>query len=136
VGTILRTARFFGLGVVLVGGQDPWAPKVVRAAAGALLELPPAKAEDAAELVSAARAAGFEVLALDAHGGEDPLRTPLPARVMLVLGAEGPGLAGSGLDRRVRRLTIVPGGDGQGESLNVAVSFGIVAAAWAEERRA
>jgi TrmH family RNA methyltransferase len=129
VGTILRTARFFGLsGVVLLpGAQDPWAPKVARASAGALIETPPAKAETLEELVTRATAAGLVPVALDAHGGEDPRVVPLPPRTLLLLGAEGPGLP-PGLT--VRKVTLAPR-DAGAESLNVAVAFGVVAALWA-----
>lgn len=129
VGTILRTARFFGLsGVVLLpGAQDPWAPKVARASAGALIETPPARAETLEELVTRATAAGLVPVALDAHGGEDPRVAPLPPRTLLLLGAEGPGLP-PGL--AVRKVTLAPR-DAGAESLNVAVAFGVVAALWA-----
>jgi TrmH family RNA methyltransferase len=129
VGTILRTARFFGLsGVVLLpGAQDPWAPKVARASAGALIETPPARAETLEELVTKATAAGLVPVALDAHGGEDPRAVPLPPRTLLLLGAEGQGLP-PGLT--VRKVTLAPR-DAGAESLNVAVAFGVVAALWA-----
>lgn len=127
VGTILRTARFFGLGVVLLpGAGDPWSPKVVRASAGALLEAPPARAPSVEELLQRARAAGLEPVALDAHGGEDPRARPPPARALLLLGAEGPGLPRV----EARRLTLAPR-EPTAESLNVAVAFGVVAALWA-----
>ncbi|MCO5170094.1 MAG: RNA methyltransferase [Planctomycetes bacterium] len=135
VGTILRTARFFGLAgaVLLPGAQDPWSPKVVRASAGALLAAPPARAPDLPALLAAARAAALAPVALDAHAGEDPRRAPgaLPARALLLLGAEGGGLPAD-LAQDVRRVRLAPG-DPEGESLNVAVAFGVVAALWAPE---
>lgn len=133
VGTILRTARFFGLaGVVLLpGAQDPWSPKVVRASAGALLSCPPARAEGLEALMAAARGAGLVPVALDAHAGLDPRldRRALPARALIVLGAEGAGLPAD-LGPDVRRVRLAPG-DPTAESLNVAVAFSVVAALWA-----
>lgn len=133
VGTILRSARFFGLAgaVLLPGAQDPWSPKVVRASAGALLAAPPARAPDLPALLAAARAAGLTPVALDAHAGPDPRREPgaLPGRALLLLGAEGGGLPAD-LAADVRRVRLAPA-DATAESLNVAVAFGVVAALWA-----
>lgn len=126
VGTILRTAAFFGLAgaVFLPGSQDPWGPKVVRASAGALLHFPPARA-NADELLGAAGAAGLEPIALAAHGGE-PVAS-IPPRALLLLGAEGAGLPSE--LARVRAITIAGHGT---ESLNVAVAFGVAAHAWSD----
>lgn len=133
VGTILRTARFFGLAgaVLLPGAQDPWSPKVVRASAGALLASPPARAERLDDLVAAARAVGLTPVALDAHAGVDPRRGAgaLPARALIVLGAEGAGLPAD-LGGDVHRVRLEPG-DPTAESLNVAVAFAVIAALWA-----
>lgn len=133
LGTILRTARFFGLAgvVVLPGTQDPWSPKVVRGTAGAVVLHPPAQAGDVASLLAAARAAELEPVALAAHGGAPLGPGALPARALLLLGAEGPGLPGEA--QAARPITIAAGG-GQVESLNVAVAFGVVAHAWAQDR--
>lgn len=128
LGTILRTARFFGLSgvVTLPGTQDPFAPKVVRSAAGSLFESPPAQAPDLETLLAASSAAGLEPVALAAHGGEPLASAELPPRSLLLLGAEGPGLPDqvAGL----RQVTIE--GSGQQESLNVAIAFALVAHAW------
>ncbi len=133
VGTILRTARFFGLAgaVLLPGAQDPWSPKVVRASAGALLASPPARAERLDDLVAAARAVGLTPVALDAHAGVDPRRGvgALPPRALIVLGAEGAGLPAD-LGGDVHRVRLEPG-DPTAESLNVAVAFAVIAALWA-----
>ncbi|MBL4846552.1 MAG: RNA methyltransferase [Planctomycetes bacterium] len=128
LGTILRTARFFGLaGVVTVRGtQDPFAPKVVRSAAGALFDRPPATAETLAALLEKSAAAGLEPVALAAHGGEPLAQAELPARSLLLLGAEGPGLPSEAT--ALRQVTI-EGAGGQ-ESLNVAIAFSLVAHAW------
>lgn len=128
LGTILRTSRFFGLAgvVTLPGTQDPFAPKVVRSAAGSLFANPPAQAPDLDALLSASQAAGLEPVALAAHGGEPLAQAELPPRSLLLLGAEGPGLPAqvAGL----RQVTIE--GSGQQESLNVAIAFALVAHAW------
>ena len=128
LGTILRTAHFFGLAgvVTLRGSQDPFAPKVVRSAAGALFNCPPATAEHLEELLERSAAAGLEPVALAAHGGEPLGQAELPARSLLLLGAEGPGLPSEA--DGLRRVTIE--GGGAQESLNVAIAFSLVAHAW------
>ena len=128
LGTIARSARFFGFAglVVLPGTQDPWSPKVVRSAAGALLAQPPAQAEGLGELLRAADAARLEPRALAAHGGTPLSAGALPARCLLLLGAEGQGLPeGAG---ELSALTIE--GAAGAESLNVAVAFAVAAHAW------
>jgi len=131
VGTILRTARFFGVaGAAFVGGGDPWAPKVVRASAGALLARPPARAADGAALLEAARAAGLAPVALVPEGGAPPGPGVLGRRVLLLLGAEGTGLPAE-LAAAARPATIARRDPGA-ESLNVAVAFAVVADRWAE----
>lgn len=128
LGTILRTARFFGLAgvVTLPGTQDPFAPKVVRSAAGSLFANPPAQAPDLEALLAASAAAGLEPVALAAHGGEPLSQAELPARSLLLLGAEGPGLPSQAAG--LRQVTIE--GSGRQESLNVAIAFALVAHAW------
>ena len=130
LGTILRSARFFGFSgaVVLPKTQDPWSPKVVRSAAGALLARPPAQAESLDQLLEAASGAGLTPVALSAHGGEAPGNEPLPARSLFLLGAEGLGLPKE--VRAVTRWLTIPTPSPGAESLNVAMAFGIVAHAW------
>jgi TrmH family RNA methyltransferase len=131
LGTILRTARFLGLAgaVVLPGTQDPFSPKVARSSAGALLERPPAQADDVEALLAAADEAALTPVALVAHGGEVLGEAELPARSLLLLGAEGPGLDADLAARAGRRVRIASPAE-SAESLNVAVAFAIVAHAW------
>ncbi|MGE0708462.1 MAG: TrmH family RNA methyltransferase [Planctomycetota bacterium] len=130
LGTILRTARFFGCSgaVILPGTQDPWSPKVVRSAAGALLDRPPARADDLPALLAAAAAAGLQPLALAAHGGAPLAEAELPARCLLLLGAEGAGLPEEATD--LPAVTIESPAGAEVESLNVAVACALVAHAW------
>lgn len=130
LGTILRSARFFGFAgaVVLPGTQDPWSPKVVRSATGALLAEPPARVESLEELLAAAAAAELVPVALAAHEGESPAARPLPARSLLLLGAEGQGLPEE--TRAVTRWLTIPTPNPAAESLNVAVAFAVMAHAW------
>ena len=72
-GTVIRCADAAGAaGVVLAGHSvDPYNDKTVRATVGSLWHLPIALAEDPADVVRRARAAGFVVLAADGAGEVD-----------------------------------------------------------------
>jgi RNA methyltransferase, TrmH family len=120
VGTLLRSAEAFGADGVVLGssGVDPYHPKVVRGAMGAIFRLPLATAS-AAEF--AAAAAGSTVLGL-AASGPDLANVPLRERTALLVGHERRGLgawAGPG---------VLPAGipmPGPAESLNAAVAGSI-----------
>ncbi|HUA09452.1 MAG TPA: RNA methyltransferase [Candidatus Acidoferrales bacterium] len=92
VGTLLRSAEAFGIGGVVLGrlGVDPYHPKVVRGAMGALFRLRIAVAA-AHEFAAALAAGGAEAIGLLAEGPDlasVPLRTP----AVLVVGHERRGL--------------------------------------------
>lgn len=124
LGTLIRSAAAFGCHVVtyLPGTVDPWNPKAVRAAAGALFRTPVVQAppdvlmDDLSDL-------GFMTLGADTTGRPVD-RLTLSERTALVVGNEGGGL--SGFTRsRVDSLVAVPMAETI-ESLNVAVAAGIL----------
>jgi TrmH family RNA methyltransferase len=130
-GTLLRSAEAFGASGAVFGtdGVDPHNPKVVRAAMGAIFRLPLAVAAPGS-LEESARAAGLEIVGLDASG------TPLDAEpwerpCVLVIGHERRGLGAWGpiCARNVAIPMQAPT-----ESLNAAVA-GSVALYEAAKRR-
>lgn len=122
LGTLLRTARASGTaGALLIGGADPYAPKVVRAAAGALFHLPVWRCESWPELT------GFEPVASVVEGGENLYTCELPARPAWLVGSEAHGLSAAALQRAGQRVTIPMR---SGESLNVAISAALVMFEW------
>ena len=91
-GTLLRSAEAFGVGGVVFGnlGVDPYHPKVVRGAMGAIFRLKLAVGDPKA-FSTAAKAAGARVLGLDAAGA--PLEASARGAVTaLVVGHERRGL--------------------------------------------
>jgi TrmH family RNA methyltransferase len=122
-GTLLRSAEAFGAAGALFGrgGADPYAPKVVRAAMGAIFRLPVALV-DADWLGAAARAAGRQIVAADLEG-EDIGTASLPPRVILAVGNERRGVRDwlPHWDAAVR----IPQ-RGPAESLNAAVAGSII----------
>lgn len=121
-GTLLRTAEAFGCRGAIAGtqGADPYNPKVVRSAMGALFRVPIAVAGPD-DVARAAAGAGFQIAGLTAHG--DPFGVdPLPARLAVAVGNERHGL-GRWEGVLSRRLGIPM--RGQAESLNAAVAGSI-----------
>lgn len=119
VGTIVRSAAAFGFGVA-VGPDtaDPWAPKVIRAGAGAHFRT---------EVLVAARIEDLGVrptAALVVSGGSDPAHLE-EGPWAIVVGSEAHGLPSDIVHRCDVRVTI-PMESGL-ESLNAAVAASVVA---------
>ena len=132
VGAVFRNAHAFGAAGVLLspGCCDPLYRKAVRTSAGAALHVPFARAASWPGDLARLRDAGLRIVALTPRADATPLdavRLPSDARVVLLVGAEGPGLGDAALaaaDDAVR-IPMAPGVD----SLNVATAAGI--ALWA-----
>lgn len=122
VGTVLRGARAFGAGSVVIGPHtaDPFGTKAVRASMGAIFEVPVARVQDLAALPSPR-------VALVAREGE-----PLvgPASGTLVVGAEREGLAADVVAAcdEVRHIPIAS------ESLNAAMAATVALYEWSRVR--
>lgn len=124
LGTLVRTADAFGVAFVaaLPGTVDPWNPKSVRAAAGALFRVPVVQTP-LPTLMEWMHSNGFTVYGAEA-GGTAVDEIELAARAALIVGNEGVGL---GPDARQATDTFlaVPI-EGHAESLNVAIAAGIL----------
>jgi TrmH family RNA methyltransferase len=121
-GTLLRSAEAFGAGGVVFGrfGVDPYHPKVVRGAMGAMFRLGLSVAEPN-ELATAATAAQAVTFGL-AAGGEPLRASAFAPRSVLVVGHERRGL-GAWESVCARQLAIPM--RGPTESLNAAVAGSI-----------
>lgn len=118
LGTLVRSAAAFGLDqVVVLGGADPYAPKVVQASAGALARVRLARLDDLGPL-----AGGAPCVALLAAGGAGVEAFPAgPA--WIVAGSEAHGVPVAALAACDRRVTLpMPGGT---ESLNAGIAGSI-----------
>jgi tRNA G18 (ribose-2'-O)-methylase SpoU len=130
VGGVFRNAAAFGADGVLYDSTtcDPLYRKAIRVSVGAALFVPFARSATSDEAIEAARAAGFEILALTPRADADALaeigtQWAAAERAALLVGSEGPGLAASTLARadRLVRISMAAGFD----SLNVATASGI-----------
>jgi TrmH RNA methyltransferase len=142
VGAILRTAVHFGVrGAVFLtepprhdegeGDEGPAAdrefrlpPSAARTAQGAVEWLDVVAEAEPVRLLKEARAAGFTVAATSSHGGRSLYEGPLPARMLLLVGAEDEGLPQEALDAADQVIAIP--GTGHVESLNVAAATAVI----------
>ncbi len=132
LGTLIRCAAAFAIRqVVLIGGSDPFAHKVVQASAGELVMIDLQRYD--AETGLGVLAGGAPFCALVVRGGDDPRDLPVRPR-WLVVGSEAHGLDQAALGACVERVTLpMPGGT---ESLNAAMAGAIACyALFAAHRR-
>jgi tRNA G18 (ribose-2'-O)-methylase SpoU len=130
LGAIARSARALGFDAVVLDPTciDPYYRRTVRVSMGEVLHLPVARAAAWPADLAALRTSGFETWALT----PDPAATsiwevPIPPRVAVLLGAEGPGLSAAALATADRQVRIPIGGSV--DSLNVGHAAAIAFAA-------
>lgn len=121
LGTLIRCAAAFAIRqVVVIGGSDPFAHKVVQASAGELVMIALHRYESGRGLEVIA--GGAPCCALVARGGSDPSELARRPR-WLVVGSEAHGLDEPALAACSERVTLpMPGGT---ESLNAAMAGAI-----------
>lgn len=124
VGTIIRTAAWFGWTDVVLGtgSADIYNAKVVRSTAGALVRVNIHRRADLHTMVR--QVTDGPIIAAVATGGADPKSCDQPARCTLIIGSEAHGIDEELLHACTHRVTI-PGGNGV-ESLNAAVAAGML----------
>ncbi len=135
LGAILRSAAAAGADGVICceGSADCYNPKVVRASAGALFQVPIVVGGEPAAVLARVGAAGLRRLATLKDGGDDYARVALDGRVALVLGNEAAGLAEE-IVRLCDGAVSIPMAAGS-ESLNVAMAATVLTFEIARRRR-
>lgn len=125
VGTILRTADWFGVDRVVLGDgcADPFSQKAVNASKGSLARVRVHRADLPAVLATA----GTPVFGCDL-GGEDVHSFTAPRDAVIAIGSEGRGLS-DGVRATVSRFVTIPA-RGAAESLNAAIAAAIVLDNW------
>ncbi len=133
VGTLLRTAAWFGIDAVLAGTgtADFFNPKVVRSAMGGLWDVDLAVGASLPALLKRWKEQGIRLYGADLDG--TPVRHWQPVTPSaLVMGSEAHGLSEEVQALLQERVTITGTPQRRGaESLNVAVAGGILMQAWA-----
>jgi TrmH family RNA methyltransferase len=125
VGTIIRTAAWFGADAVILGRDcaDLLNPKTVRATMGGLFHLPVVRDALLPEAVTQLAANDFGIAVAAADGTADWREWADAERALLILGSEAHGVQPA-LIKAADKVCAIPL-KGQGESLNVAVTAGI-----------
>jgi TrmH family RNA methyltransferase len=135
VGTVIRAADAAGAGAVVLAGDgvDPYNGKAVRASAGSLFHLDVVAGHPPLDLVVAARAAGYRVLAAAGTGTSALFDTDLTGPTLWLFGNEAHGLPADVLaaaDAAVR-VPIY----GRAESLNLSAAAAVCLYASARAQR-
>ncbi len=95
IGAVARSARALGFDALVLDPTcaDPFARRAVRVSMGEILHLPVARCEEWPAALGTIAEHGFETWALTTAPAANSLYDmPMPAKVALVAGAEGPGL--------------------------------------------
>jgi TrmH family RNA methyltransferase len=134
LGAILRCADAAGAdGVVLTAGSvDPTNGKAVRASAGSLFHLPVVDGVEARDLVSRCAARGVRLIVATADAAQQYDQVSYTSPTAIVFGSEAHGLSAAMAAAAELAVAVPiarpvrPGFSGHAESLNLAVSTGIV----------
>lgn len=128
VGTLIRSAAAFGYDMILMtdGCADPYAPKVVRSTAGALMSVCLVK-KNGYERLSELKEKGYQVVTADIDGGVTSLSSV--DKHIFALGNEGNGVSEK-LIALTDEVYTIPFNQSCVESLNVAVAGSIGMAQW------
>jgi TrmH family RNA methyltransferase len=126
VGTVIRTAAWFGVSAVFLGEgcADLLNPKTVRATMGGIFQLPICRDVNLMDESVRLKRLGFRVTAATMDGSPDWSGWAKNPRSALILGGEARGVSEELRRLADERITIPR--RGAGESLNVAVSAGIL----------
>jgi RNA methyltransferase, TrmH family len=128
LGAILRSAAHFGCGgLILHRDALGLSGAACRVAEGGAEVVPIARVSDAGGSMAKLKLYGYRGIATVVRGGEDVFRAQLPAKAVLVMGAEGEGMSSTLIAACDQRLGIP--GSGAVESLNVSAAFAVFAAA-------
>jgi RNA methyltransferase, TrmH family len=124
LGTLLRTADWFGVKRVLIGrgSVELYNPKVIRSSMGSIFHLQCHVEVDLAVELLQMRKNGFQVLATVVENGA-PLH-PANLKAVVLVGSEAEGLPQELLAIADEQITIPK--LGQAESLNAAIAAGIM----------
>jgi len=126
IGAIIRSADAFALnGVVLSKGCAEWQnPKVIRSTAGSCFHIPIVSDAETVRTMDWLQANNVAAFAAVSRGGRDVSEIRPPRRWAVILGNETAGPPAEAVERCDQRISIqMPG---RAESLNVAVSAGII----------
>ncbi|MCG8604464.1 RNA methyltransferase [bacterium] len=126
VGTIVRTANWFGVSVILMGaGSAEFTnPKVIRSSMGAVFHMPIYTDLDLSLKLAELKEKGYEIVAASLDGSKLYSEFEFSPQTVLLLGNETAGI-NDNLKALTKESLRIPK-RGRGESINVAVAAGIM----------
>lgn len=129
VGTIIRTADWFGIENVICGNgcADVFSPKVVQSTMGALSRVKVYENVNLSKYLETCREAGLEIYGTELDGN-DIYETELGCYGVIVMGSEGNGIGQEVRRTLTKEIKILsyPQGRQTSESLNVAQATAII----------
>jgi 23S rRNA (guanosine2251-2'-O)-methyltransferase len=130
LGAVVRTAEVVGAAGVLVPKDRAvgMTPSALKAAAGAAEHLPVARITNLVQALERLKEAGYWIVGASEKASEEVWGAPLEGRIVLVMGAEGSGLAR--LTERACDLLVRLPVRGQVSSLNVSAATAVLAYEW------
>jgi TrmH RNA methyltransferase len=136
LGAILRSAAHFGVAGLLLPEGSPLALSgaAARVSEGGAERVPLVRLGPVGDSLARLGAAGFTAAATVVRGGQALYGTALPARLLLVMGAEQSGVGPMLAEASALRL-VVPG-TGAVESLNVSAATAVFVGEWWRQHRA
>lgn len=126
LGTILRTAAWFGIGEILLSPSsvDPFNTKVIRASAGTIFSQKIYLSVESTDLFRLAEQHGYSLIATVPRDGEPIGNWQSAGKNIILFGPEAQGLSEELAEKAHHRITIP--GKGNAESLNLAAAAAIV----------
>ncbi|MCH8276066.1 MAG: RNA methyltransferase [Bacteroidetes bacterium] len=130
VGTLVRTAAWFGVEAVLSGPEtaDFFNPKVVRSSMGGIWDVDLATSESLSSWISSYRELDARIYAADLSGESVYDWTPAHPSAM-VIGSEAHGLS-EAVRGAIDSSVCIPGVRRATQSLNASVAGGVIISAW------
>ncbi len=134
LGAILRSAAHFGVAAVLLPKSDAigLSGAAARVAEGGAEQVSIVRLASSENSIAQLRSAGFQLAATVVRGGQSLYKTKLPARLILVMGAEQ-----MGIDKQfsaIADLQIGIPGTGHVESLNVSAATAVILSEWKRQQ--
>ena len=126
MGTLIRTAVAAGYKAIVAmsGTVDIYSPKVLRATAGMVFEIPVIYVPDNEALMGILGRSGRRIVVTDVNGGVPYYEEDLSRGIALIIGNEGSGVSDTLMETADVRVTLPM--KGRIESLNAAVAAAIL----------
>lgn len=126
IGTIIRTSEAAGVSAVITtaGTADCFQPKALRASMGSVFRIPVFENFEKCDIIYKMRSHGFSLVATSLNGADISPDFGVAAKTAAVFGNEGAGISREFIENADSLVRIPMAGEV--ESLNVAVSAGII----------